>query len=72
LTEFAEKFSQVRIELKMFNASCNRVVTHAHLLASEEIFGPVLSVMTFRTPEVAFERENKIPKAPLEHRPLAR
>ena len=27
----------------------------------EEIFGPVLSVMTFRTPEEAFERANNIP-----------
>ena len=30
-------------------------------MASEEIFGPVLSVMTFRTPEEAFERANNIP-----------
>jgi aldehyde dehydrogenase (NAD+) len=36
-------------------------VTHAHRVASEEIFGPVLSVMTFRTPEEAFERANNIP-----------
>jgi aldehyde dehydrogenase (NAD+) len=36
-------------------------VTHAHRVASEEIFGPVLSVMTFRTPEEAFERANSIP-----------
>ncbi len=28
---------------------------------TEEIFGPVLSVMTFRTPEEAFERANNIP-----------
>ena len=35
-------------------------VTHAHRVASEEIFGPVLSVMTFRTPEEAFERANNI------------
>ena len=61
LTEFAEKFSPVRIESKMFNESCHRVVTHAHRVASEEIFGPVLSVMTFRTPEEAFERANNIP-----------
>ncbi len=61
LTGFVEKFSPVRIELKIFNESCNRVVTHAHRVASEEIFGPVLSVMTFRTPEEAFERANNIP-----------
>jgi aldehyde dehydrogenase (NAD+) len=30
-------------------------------VASEEIFGPVLSVMTFRMPEEAFERANNIP-----------
>jgi aldehyde dehydrogenase (NAD+) len=36
-------------------------VTHAHRVASEEIFGPVLGVMTFRTPEEAFERANNIP-----------
>jgi aldehyde dehydrogenase (NAD+) len=36
-------------------------VAHAHRVASEEIFGPVLSVMTFRTPEEAFERANNIP-----------
>ena len=36
-------------------------VTHSHRVAQEEIFGPVLSVMTFRTPEEAFERANNIP-----------
>jgi len=36
-------------------------VTHGHRVAQEEIFGPVLSVMTFRTPEEAFERANNIP-----------
>ncbi len=36
-------------------------ITHAHRVASEEIFGPVLSVMTFCTPEEAFERANSIP-----------
>jgi aldehyde dehydrogenase (NAD+) len=35
--------------------------THAYRVASEEIFGPVLSVMTFRTPEEAFERANNTP-----------
>ncbi len=30
-------------------------------VAQEEIFGPVLSVMTFRTPEEAFERANNTP-----------
>jgi len=36
-------------------------VTHAHRVAQEEIFGPVLSVMTFRTPEEACERANNLP-----------
>ena len=36
-------------------------VTHAHRVAQEEIFGPVVSVMTFRTPEEAFERANNTP-----------
>src|SRR5688572_21111015 len=33
-------------------------VTMSHRVAQEEIFGPVLSVMTFRTPEEAVERAN--------------
>jgi aldehyde dehydrogenase (NAD+) len=36
-------------------------VTMSHRVANEEIFGPVLSVMTFRTPEEAFERANNTP-----------
>ena len=36
-------------------------VTMANRVAREEIFGPVLSVMTFRTPEEAIERANNIP-----------
>jgi len=36
-------------------------VTASHFLAQEEIFGPVLSVMTFRTPEEAIERANNTP-----------
>jgi aldehyde dehydrogenase (NAD+) len=36
-------------------------VTASHRIAQEEIFGPVLSVMTFRTPEEAIERANNIP-----------
>ncbi|MCB1088159.1 MAG: aldehyde dehydrogenase family protein, partial [Verrucomicrobiae bacterium] len=33
-------------------------VTPSHRIAREEIFGPVLSVLTFRTPEEAVERAN--------------
>jgi aldehyde dehydrogenase (NAD+) len=36
-------------------------VTTSHRIAQEEIFGPVLSVMTFRTPEEAIERANNTP-----------
>jgi aldehyde dehydrogenase (NAD+) len=36
-------------------------VTASHRVAREEIFGPVLSVMTFRTPEEALERANNTP-----------
>ncbi len=36
-------------------------VTAAHRIAREEIFGPVLSVMTFRTPAEALERANNTP-----------
>jgi aldehyde dehydrogenase (NAD+) len=36
-------------------------VTMADRVAQEEIFVPVLTVMTFRKPEEAFERANNIP-----------
>ncbi|HWX22300.1 MAG TPA: aldehyde dehydrogenase family protein [Candidatus Binatia bacterium] len=36
-------------------------VTASHRVAQEEVFGPVLAVMTFRTPEEAFERANNTP-----------
>jgi aldehyde dehydrogenase (NAD+) len=36
-------------------------VTASHRVAQEEIFGPVLSIMTFRTPEEAIERANNTP-----------
>ncbi|MFM1770566.1 MAG: hypothetical protein RJA22_3095 [Verrucomicrobiota bacterium] len=36
-------------------------VTPSHRVAQEEIFGPVLSVLTFRTPEEAVERANNTP-----------
>ncbi len=36
-------------------------VTASHRIAQEEIFGPVLSVMTFRTPEEALQRANNTP-----------
>jgi aldehyde dehydrogenase (NAD+) len=36
-------------------------VTASHRIAQEEIFGPVLSVLTFRAPEEAVERANNTP-----------
>jgi aldehyde dehydrogenase (NAD+) len=36
-------------------------VTQAHRVAREEIFGPVLSVLTFRTPDEAIEKANNTP-----------
>ena len=36
-------------------------VAQSHRIAREEIFGPVLSVMTFRTPEEAVEKANNTP-----------
>ncbi len=36
-------------------------VSDSHRIAREEIFGPVLSVLTFRTPDEALERANNTP-----------
>jgi aldehyde dehydrogenase (NAD+) len=36
-------------------------VTPSHRIARDEIFGPVLSVLTFRTPEEAIEKANNTP-----------
>ena len=36
-------------------------VSQSHRLAREEIFGPVLSVLTFRTPQEALEKANNTP-----------
>jgi aldehyde dehydrogenase (NAD+) len=36
-------------------------VTQAHRIAQEEVFGPVLSVLTFRTPAEAVEKANNTP-----------
>ncbi len=36
-------------------------VSQAHRIAREEIFGPVLSVLTFRTPQEAIEKANNTP-----------
>jgi len=36
-------------------------VTQAHRIAREEIFGPVLSVLTFRTPKEALDKANNTP-----------
>ena len=44
-----------------FTPSIFTDVTADQRIAREEIFGPVLSVMTFRTPKEALERANNIP-----------
>jgi aldehyde dehydrogenase (NAD+) len=36
-------------------------VQQSHTIAQQEIFGPVLAVMTFRTPEEAITRANNTP-----------
>jgi aldehyde dehydrogenase (NAD+) len=36
-------------------------VSQAHRIAREEIFGPVLSILTFRTPSEAVEKANNTP-----------
>ena len=36
-------------------------VAQSHRIAQEEIFGPVLSVLTFRTPDEAVEKANNTP-----------
>src|SRR3989449_10250336 len=36
-------------------------VSQSHRIAREEIFGPVLSILTFRTPEEAAEKATKTP-----------
>lgn len=36
-------------------------VTQSHRIAREEIFGPVLSILTFRTPQEAIEKANNTP-----------
>jgi aldehyde dehydrogenase (NAD+) len=36
-------------------------VSQSHRIAREEIFGPVLSVLTFRTPDEAVQKANNTP-----------
>jgi aldehyde dehydrogenase (NAD+) len=44
-----------------FPASFFTNVQQAHRIAQEEIFGPVLSILTFRTPDEAIEKANNTP-----------
>lgn len=44
-----------------FPASFFTNVHQAHRIAREEIFGPVLSILTFRTPEEAIDKANNTP-----------
>ena len=40
---------------------CSPASAQSHRIAREEIFGPVLSILTFRTPEEAVEKANNTP-----------
>ena len=40
---------------------CSPGVSQSHRIAREEIFGPVLSILTFRTPDEAVEKANNTP-----------
>lgn len=44
-----------------FPASFFTNVQQSHRIAQEEIFGPVLSILTFRTPDEAIEKANNTP-----------
>ncbi|MDQ2664066.1 MAG: aldehyde dehydrogenase family protein [Candidatus Eremiobacteraeota bacterium] len=44
-----------------FPASFFTGVQQSHRIATEEIFGPVLAILTFRTPEEAIEKANNTP-----------
>jgi aldehyde dehydrogenase (NAD+) len=44
-----------------FPASFFTKVQQSHRIAREEIFGPVLSILTFRTPDEAIEKANNTP-----------
>lgn len=44
-----------------FPASFFTGVQQSHRIANEEIFGPVLSILTFRTPDEAVEKANNTP-----------
>ena len=64
--EGAEMFqSACRLPAKgfWFTPTVFTSVTQSHRIAQEEIFGPVLSVLTFRTPEEAVEKANNTPTA---------
>src|SRR6202043_4045213 len=45
----------------IYPASFFTNVQQSHRIAREEIFGPVLSILTFRTPEEAIEKANNTP-----------
>ena len=63
-TEGAERFSAAcTIPVKGFwyPPTFFTGVTQAHRIAREEIFGPVLSVISFRTPQEAIEKANNTP-----------
>ena len=44
-----------------FKPTIFSAVSQSHRIAQEEIFGPVLSILTFRTPQEAIEKANNTP-----------
>ena len=57
----AQRFIFTQRPSPVLRTSSPAPASEEYRVASEEIFGPVLSVMTFRTPEEAFERANNTP-----------
>jgi len=63
-SEGAERWSapcQIPTEGYWFPPTIFTGVSQTHRIAREEIFGPVLSVLTFRTPQEAIEKANNTP-----------
>lgn len=64
VTEGAEKYDNgCKLPAKgfFFRPTIFTNVSMSHRIAREEIFGPVLSILTFRTPEEAVEKANNTP-----------
>jgi acyl-CoA reductase-like NAD-dependent aldehyde dehydrogenase len=60
-SEGAERWCNLSNKGYWFAPTIFTGVTQAHRIAQEEIFGPVLSVLTFRTPQEAMDKANNTP-----------